>query len=121
MIHAVPHRSASGRLDACWDYDPARWVVDIVLRLGSATPIEMSIPVCSIDRGRLFAYAITRENEESWRVLPSIFFPVSPSVTTLYRVDRALHLSLNRGDQIMLCNTPAGICLELEALALESP
>jgi len=119
-IHCVPHRSASGRLDACWDFDPARRLVDVVLRLGSATPIDMSIPVCAIDRGRIGAYAIIREDDESWRILPSIFVPISGTVADLYRIDRAIHISLGRGDQLLLRNTPAGISLELEALALES-
>lgn len=120
MIHTVPHRSASGRLDSCWDFDPARRVVDVVMKLGSATPIDMTIPVCSIDHGRLGAYAIIREDDESWRILPSIFVPIGATVHELYRIDRPLNISLGRGDQIMLRNAPAGISLELEALALVS-
>jgi hypothetical protein len=120
MIHTVPHRSASGRLDHMWDFDPARRVVDVVLRLGTALPIDMCLPVCSIDRPRFASYALIRENEESWRILPSSFAHISPSVPDLYRVDRAIHMSLGRGDQLMLTNTPLGISFELEALALDS-
>lgn len=119
MIHSVPHRSASGILTHLWDYDPARRCVDIVLRLGSAIPIDMTIHVCSIDRGRIGAYAIIRENDECWRILPSIFVPISAAVPDLYRIDKPISITLGRGDQIMLTNTPAGISLELEALALE--
>ncbi len=51
----VRHRLASGRVDEAWEFDPARQVVEVVLRQGSAEPLAFTVPVCAIDRPRLGA------------------------------------------------------------------
>lgn len=69
------HRTASGDLANQWEYDPARGVLEIVIRLGSAHPVALTVPVCHPDRPRLLAHPMMRLDGESWRILPAIFLP----------------------------------------------
>lgn len=72
---ALRHRTASGRSDALWEFCSQRCVVEIVLRLGSADPLAVTIRVCAPDRPKLLCHPILRLDGESWRILPAIFVP----------------------------------------------
>lgn len=72
MIY-VRHRSASGRLDELWEYDPARHVVIATLRQGTAEPIDLTIPIASEARARYGAWKLVREGEDNWKVTPHRF------------------------------------------------
>ncbi len=114
MIH-IRHRLASGRLDEAWEYDSARRCLDVVLRLGSASPIAFTLPVCAIDKPRLNAFAIARLDGESWRVLPSRFVLQGDK---LVHHEVAIHESIGGRIQIVLTNAPSDVDAELEVLSL---
>jgi hypothetical protein len=108
----VRHRTASGRLDEAWEFDSARRVLDVVLHLGSAAPIAMTLPVCHPDRARHGAYPIMRLDGESWRVLPALFRLESGH---LVPHDQPIHESLGHSI-LVLTNAPADVDAELESL-----
>ncbi len=67
MIH-VRHRLASGDLSRCFEYDPARRAI-ILLVDGKGA----DIPVATESNPRHGAYSIQRIDETSWRLVPSVF------------------------------------------------
>ncbi len=111
----IRHRSASGRLDEVWEYDSARRCLDVVLRLGSAAPLAFNIPVCAIDKPRLGAYAMTRLDGESWRVLPTRFISYGER---LVHHESTIHSAFDKRTQLVLTNAPYDVDAELEALSL---
>lgn len=113
----VRHRTASGRLDACWEYDSGRRCVDVVFRLGEAEPIALCLPVCASKKPRYHAFALTRFDGSSWRLLPIRFVPASPSQPDrLVHDTHPLHPVLDRGTQIILTHSPPNVVDELERL-----
>ena len=113
----VRHRTASGRLDAAWEFDSARRVIDIVFRLGEAEPIALCVPVCSSKKPRYHAFALTRFDSSSWRLLPIRFVPSNASQPDrLVHDQRSLHSVLDRGTQLVLTCAPPNVVTELEAL-----
>ncbi len=126
------HRSASGRLDALWDWDPERMVLDLVFRLGTAQPRAVTVKVCAVDTPRLWCHPLARLDGESWRILPAMFVPATSSLPgrppTLAPRDCLgfggglrgaipceLHEVVGSG-MVILTNCPTIICEELEAL-----
>jgi hypothetical protein len=109
----VRHRTASGSLSEMWEFDNARRVIDVVLRVASAKPIAFTVPVCAPDRARIGAYPVMRLDGESWRVLPARFVLEHG---LLVPHDAAIHESFGRGSQIVLTHAPADVDAELESL-----
>lgn len=114
MIH-VRHRTASGRLDEVWEFDPVRKCMDIVFRLGSAKPVAFTLPICAIDKPRLHAFAISRLDGESWRLLPSRFMFAGDK---LVHVEVAIHHSLDKRTMLVLSRAPSDVDAELDCLSL---
>lgn len=116
----VRHRTASGCLDSCWEYDSARRVIEVVFRLGEGSPIALTLPVCAIDKPRFHAFALARFDDSSWRLLPVRYVLAHPSRDDerLVHDERALHPSLDRGTQIILTNAPADVAADIEELSL---
>lgn len=136
------HRSASSRLDALWEFDPARKVIDVVIRLGSEKPRAFTLPVCAPDKPRIWAHPILRLDGESWRILPSVFVPLEaaeelqaddvhgipiPRHAPILLVPRdcrepaaacALHDAIGLGSHLVLTNAPPSIDIELAELSL---
>jgi hypothetical protein len=116
MLH-VRHRSASGRLDALWEFDPGRSCVEVVLRRGGAM-LALTIPVCAIDKPRCGAFPIMRLDSSSWRIMPIRYMWASASGTRLVHRDECIHESLSIGDAIILAQAPEDVDLELSELSL---
>ena len=98
-----------------WEFDPARRVVDLVLKQGGARPLELTIPVCAIDRPRLNAFAMSRLDGTSWRILPSRFVWQSER---LVHFEVAIHPAIGGRTQLVLTHAPPGVDAELEMLGL---
>lgn len=140
----LKHRTASGgNLTNMWEYDPARRVLELVIREASGPTMDLTVPVCVSGRPRLGAHIITRVNEETWRILPSHYGLVSldasrewrnvghrvqtptPMVlasrecATLHATLQAcrLHSVIGWGAQVFLTNAPRDVQSDLEALA----
>ncbi len=113
----IRHRSCSGRLDdvSMWEFDPSRRVVELVLRQGSARALELTIPVCVIDRPRLAAFAISRLDGCSWRILPIRFIWEGER---LVYFEVAVHPAIGGRVQLVLTHAPAIVDAEFEALGL---
>lgn len=140
----VRHRTASGRLDALWEFDPARKVVELVLRLASEKPRAFTVAVCFPDRPRIWAHPLMRLDSESWRILPSLFVPIEeeeevgveerhgvpfprarPLLLEPWECRRAyrglpcpLHAEIGTGSHLVLTNAPANVEIELAELSL---
>ena len=111
----VRHRKASGRLDEAWEFDPARRVIDVVLRQGSAEPLAFAVPVCAIDKPRLGAFAMSRFDGESWRILPSRFVLQGEK---LVHQELAIHEAIGGRVQLVLTHAPLDVDAELEVMSL---
>lgn len=111
----VRHRLASGRVSEAWEFDSARQVVDVVLQQGSADPIGFTLPICAIDKPRLGAYAISRLDGDSWRILPTRFIY---SGGRLVHHEVAIHEALGARTMLVLTHAPADVDAELETLSL---
>jgi hypothetical protein len=116
MLH-VRHRSASGRLDALWDFCSARRVVDLVIRRGNAT-LAFTLPICAIDKPRFGAFPVTMLDSSSWRILPIRYVWADAAGTKLVHRDERIHESLSLGDAIILSQAPADVDQELSELSL---
>lgn len=121
FVH-VRHRSASGRLDEMWEYDPARRIIELVFRLASEHPSTASIPVCAPKAARRLAYPIVRIDGETWRIVAARFVESivelrGNSVTRMLVPEPfPIHPRLTCGDHILLCAAPPNVDRELEAL-----
>lgn len=129
---AIRHRTASGRLDSLWDFDPARGVVEVVLRLASARPVAFTIRVCSRDSPRLWCHPILRVDAESWRILPATWMAKQstvdrhlPQLAPSSCAGRAaapfpcdLHAVIGASEHVLLSNTPPNVDLEIAELGL---
>lgn len=111
----VRHRLASGRLDEAWEFDPSRRVIDLVLRQGSAKPLAFTIPVCAIDRPRLGAFAMSRLDSDSWRILPTCFVLYGER---LVHHEMPIHPEIGGRVQIVLTHAPYEVDAELEIMSL---
>ena len=111
----VRHRLASGRADEAWEFDPARRVIDVVLRQGSDTPLAFAVPVCAIDKPRIGAFAMIRFDFESWRILPSRFVL---SGERLVHQEIRIHPDLGEHVQLVLTHAPYEVDAELEVMSL---
>jgi len=138
----VKHRSASSRLDSLWEFDPVRKAIDLVFRLGSASPAAFTIPVCSLENPRFGAHVLARLDEDSWRLLPSFYIvseaeevvagielygvpalppgramPIEPrDCRPLFDEDKSpcrLHALIGCGTHIILSNASGAVALEL--------
>lgn len=68
----LQHREASGSLSSgCWEYDPARKCIVLVVRVGSSSPICLDVDVCSSQTARHGAYHLRRVSEGAWRIMPA--------------------------------------------------
>ncbi len=128
----LKHRTASGRLDALWEYDDARKCIELVFRLGTAKPRAVTVKVCAIDAPRIWCHPLTRLDGESWRILPAMMIPAHTSLPgrppTLAPRDCLGSAGGLRGAvpcelhevvgsaMVVLTNAPAIISEELEAL-----
>ena len=108
----VRHRLASGRLSEAWEFDPARGTLDVVLQQGSAEPLGLTIHVCGVDSPRLGAFAVSRLDGDSWRVLPAQY--VFAGGRLVYR-DAPIHESLGMS-MLVLTHAPAEVDEELSRL-----
>ncbi len=129
---SLRHRTASGNLDAMWEWDPARGILDLVFRLGSANPRAVTVKVCAIDRPALWCHPLARLDGESWRILPAMFVPANSSLPgrppTLAPRDclgsggglrGAVPCELHEviaTSMLVLVNAPVDVSSELEAL-----
>jgi len=138
------HRTASsGSLINLWEYDPARHVIEMVIREAAGPEQDYTLPVCLAGRPRLGAHVISRVNEETWRILPTHYALLSLDTSkdwrnTGHRVQTPtpmvlaskecavaargllrcrLHESIGWGAQIFLTNAPPDVQRDLEALA----
>lgn len=138
------HRSASsGDLTNLWEYDPARHVLEIVIREASGPALDLTVPVCVAGRPRLGAHVVTRVNEETWRILPAHYTLVSLDASREWRnighrvqtptpmvlasrecaaTSKAmqscrLHGAIGWGTQVFLTNAPPDVQADMEALA----
>lgn len=116
MIH-VRHRSASGRIDAMWEFDGQRRVLDVVIRRGNAT-MAFTLPVCAVDKPRFGAFGLTRLDASSWRVLPIRYVWADASGTRLVHRSERIHESLSLGDAVILSQAPPDVDAELSELSL---
>ena len=72
MPLVVAHRDASGLLTGCWEFDPARGVVVLVVRVNdAAATVAVDVAVCSPERARHGAYPIRRYSGDMWRIWPA--------------------------------------------------
>ena len=110
---AIRHRSASGDVSSCWEFDPARQSVELIFRLGSAEPIALTLPICSQTSPRLGAWALMRMGAEAWRILPLRFTRVSDRIVV--PEERQIHEALGF-EPIVLTHTPPDVAEELERL-----
>lgn len=110
---ALRHRTASGDVSSCWDFDPVRRCAELVFRLGSAEPIALTVPVCSQIAPRLGAWAVMRMGAEAWRILPLRFTRVDARIVV--PEERAIHPAIGF-EPIVLSNTPPVVAEELERL-----
>lgn len=130
----VVHRSAAGSPTSRWDYDPARHVVDLVFRLGSAQPVAFTVRVCAVDSPRTWSHPLVRLGADSWRMLPAIWLPGLSAAETgapkLHMRDCAargdtlggsipceLHRLISAGSHLILTHAPDIVNAELERLS----
>jgi len=74
MPLVVAHRDASGLLTGCWEFDPARGVVVLVVRVtDAAATVAVDVAVCSPERARHGAYPIRRYSGDMWRIWPALY------------------------------------------------
>ena len=112
-LATLRHVSASGRIDAWWEYDPARKVIIARLVLGSAGPIDLDeIPVCSPSHPRRLAWVLIRLSGEAW-------------LLTAARMPQDLHDRIARAERfhprmpvgsLQLVSAPPEVQEELELL-----
>lgn len=133
------HRTASGRLDELWEFDPARQVVELVFRLGAGPVRGFTISVCSPEKTTAFAHALMRRDADTWKILPSLFVPIdqAPSYVIVHGIEVPrtmplileakecrsrrqarvaacnLHEHIGYGMQIVLANAPDEVAREL--------
>jgi hypothetical protein len=118
----VKHRSASGQLDRLWEFDPARRLVMLVIRVASEAPMSLDVDVCSLAHPRLGAHSIVRHDEHTWRIKPERFVELPQSTRDGQRVwslvpeAYPIHPRFTRGDGILLAAAPSEVNAELEAL-----
>lgn len=107
----VPHRTASGRLESLWEFDPISKRIYLVVRGHGYT-----IPVCSERNPRAEAYAIRRIDDVTWRVAPSAYNNNAARMAKVapFPQDRADAPELS--EFVHLTQTPPNVCLELEDL-----
>lgn len=98
-----------------WEFCPARRVIDVVLRQASAEPIAFTLPVCAIDKPRLFAFAMSRFDSDAWRVLPSRFVMLGDR---LVHQELPIHEALGGRVQLILTHAPYEVDAELEVMSL---
>lgn len=67
-VTRIPHRSVSGDLARCWEYDPGRRAIILVVD-GRGT----DIPVAVTANPRHAAYMIRPLEDSEWELLPSVF------------------------------------------------
>lgn len=103
----VRHRSSSGRLEDLWEFDPARGVVMLTFRLGSAPPVSIDVRVSSPERARIGSWYLKRTDESTWEIAPHVF-----GVERL--VPHPIHANLG-GAAVVLLDAPETVSLELEA------
>ena len=73
-MFTLNHRTVALASDSVWEFDPARRVVDMVIRLESGT-ICFALRVCAPDRASAFAHPVMRLDGEAWQILPAVFIP----------------------------------------------
>lgn len=123
----LKHRSASGRLDSGWEYDPARHAVDVYFRTGTVER-AFSIRVCHALHPRLWAHQIVRKGGDCWAILPIAFVnDATVQAGEMFQrtcrprhgaavTDCPVHAVIGCGEQIVLLAAPPPIVLELEEL-----
>ena len=108
----VRHRLASGVIDQLWEWDPARRVLMLTIRMGNAPPIDVDVPVASGDRPRHGCFVLTRLDETTWRLSPAVFNSYEgPNVTRAASIHRDVPPEF-----IYLTHAPDDISEELTAL-----
>lgn len=107
MLHIL-HRTASGRLDSLWEYDPARRIVMLTVTLGSAQPVHVDVQVATSREPRRGSWKLTRLDESTWEILPSRF-----GDTRL--VPSPIHEAL-RYSSVVLVATPDDVANEFSLL-----
>lgn len=98
-----------------WEFDPQRRVIDLVLRQGSAKPIELTIPVCAIDKPRFGAFAMSRLDSDAWRILPTRFVFEGDK---LVHQEVAIHEAIGARTMLALTHAPYEVDAELEVMSL---
>ena len=111
----VRHRSASGDLSNCWEYDASERRVNVTVRLGGQEA-SFSVAICSRDRPVLGAHPILRLTEVSWRVPPERYIR-----TWRERVERLETIRCPLSDlvgyfAVAITNAPPDVAKLLEAL-----
>lgn len=121
----LKHRTASGRLDALWEFCGERRALELVFRLGHAKPLALTVPVCAVDNPVLLSHPIMRLDSSSWRVLPMIW--IVGESGRFAQLDCArkgastpceLHRSIGGATHLVLTHAPDDVDLELESLSL---
>lgn len=110
---ALAHVDASGRLDAFWQFDPARRLVLARVHVASSPYVDVEIPVCLDDRPRLGAWSLVRLSEETWQLTAGCF-EREPGGEMLARA-RRVHERVPLG-AINLTNAPMRVSDEMRAL-----
>jgi|GEM_PF-3089056 len=106
----VRHRSAAGGREPCWEYDPIRKVVRLVLARGPAFGVD----VCSTSRPRFGAFPVIRHDPCTWKLVPARYTASAPG-GRLETHTCALHEDLGR-DAVMLLDAPDSVAIELAEL-----
>ena len=109
MIY-IRHRSAAAGANAgIFDFDPARRVLDVVLRTGfEVEPIW----VCTAERPRFGAHVLVRIDATTWRVSSAAF--LYPDLRRAPKA-HAHHIDLPVCE-LILTHVPPHIARELESL-----
>lgn len=114
MPLVVAHRDASGLLNGCWEFDPVRGVVVLVVRVNdAAATVAVDVSVCSPERARHGAYPIRRYSGDMWRIWPAQYI-YGPSCDLLMEpcpIVEALGIL-----PVVLSHSPEAISIELAAL-----
>lgn len=114
MPLVIAHRDASGLLTGCWEFDPARGVVVLVVRVtDAAATAAVDVAVCSPERARHGAYPIRRYSGDMWRIWPAQY-AYGPS-GELHMVPCPI-VEANGIAPVVLSHAPEAISLELAAL-----
>lgn len=107
MLHVL-HRTASGRLDNLWEYDPARRIVMLTLKIGAAPPVHVDVPVATARDPRVGSWTLRRLDEHTWEILPSRYgdrrlvpSPIHPSIGS---------------SSVVLVSTPDDVAIEFSLL-----